>query len=210
VIWGHLLQFAPLELGSKQAALRFLEEHSDTYLATFNVKAAIECVRDSVPPAQHEGWFPPPLHMSRSRATYGMGDPRLTDDLTERIYVGYHALRRAGLRNVRGKLAEALNGQRLGTRARKKTSTLWGSYEVNERVKQYDGKLRDRLTAGSKDKTVKEMREMLVDAWILCFRPGVGGEDRADSPPRVLEETAVPEAGGPEPIGPSDRAKQPR
>ena len=73
--------------------------------------------------------------------------------------------------------------------------------------------------AGSKERTVKEMREMLVDAWIICFRPGVGGEDSAECPvpgsptissPRVLAGTAVPGVGESQPMRATDRPKRPR
>ena len=169
VIWGTLLRFAPFELSGKLEAIQFLERHADTYLAGLKVEAALKRVRESAPPSRHGALFPSPHLMSRSRSATGMGNPRLMADLSQRIYVGYHALRRAGLRNARRRVAEALNRQGLQTRARGETSREWSGYEVYERVKQCEARWKEE-NAGRKDAV--EGRDAVVYAWIDGFRSG--------------------------------------
>ncbi len=166
-IWGTLLQFAPLELSSKPEAIAFLERHAETYLAGFNVEAALQRVREAAPPTRHGALFQPPHLMSRSRSATGKGNPHRREDLSERIYAGYHALRRARVRNARRRVAEVLNRQGLQTRARGETSREWSGYEVSERVKQYEARYR-KQNAGRKD-TLEQWQDAVVQASVFLF-----------------------------------------
>ena len=95
---GHLvMEYAPAERGDQREAITFLERHADTYLAPFDVAAALRCIRESAPPAKEAGVPRPPHLVSSHIAAHGDGTPQLRDDLSERIYAAYKTLRRAGV-----------------------------------------------------------------------------------------------------------------
>ena len=167
VIWGTLLRVAPFELSGKSEVIEFLERHADTYWAGLNVEAALRGVRESAPPSRHGALYRSPHLMSRSRSASGVGNPHLMEDLSERIYVGYHALRTTGVRNARRRVAEALNKRGLQTRARGATLREWSGYEVSERVKQWEARYK-KENAGRKD-AVKRWRDAGVQAWVDLF-----------------------------------------
>ena len=168
VLWGTLLQHAPFAMSRKPAVVAFLEKHASTYLAGFDVEVALKQVRTSNPPRQTTA-LPAPRLMSRKLAVSGSGSPWLSDDLSERSYAAYHALRQAGIHNARGRIAAVLNQCGLQTRARHGTLRGWGSYEVYERVKQYEARLKKWIPAGRGPSAVKQGRQSLVDRWIFAF-----------------------------------------
>ena len=168
-IWDMLFQFAPIQLSDKQTVIGFLEKHRSTYLAgldqVFGLDGAFQQVRDATPPSRADQ-FPAPQLQSVNLSVHGLGRLHADDDLTERIYAGYHALRRAGLRNVRGRIAAALNRHKLRIRTRGRTSTKWGSDEVYERVKQYDSRLKKQVrTAGPWD----SLAGLVVAKWVSSY-----------------------------------------
>ena len=144
-IWAMLFQFAPIQASDKPTVIGFLDKHRSTYLAgldrMFGLENAFQQIRKAPVPSRGDR-FPAPLLQSGHQSVYGPGRLHLDDDLTERVYAGYHALRRAGVRNARGRIATVLNRHQLRTRAGGLTSTKWGSDEVYERVKQYDARLK--------------------------------------------------------------------
>jgi hypothetical protein len=162
VIWGTVLQYARFPASSREDALRFLETHAETHFASFNMKAILEHVRNAKPPGFGRAWVAPHLLSARLSAQ-GQGTPQLADDLTERIWVGYQALRRANVRNARRMVAEALNQQGLETRARSATSRAWGSEEIGERVKQFEARAKRRSRNSS------EWREAVFYKWVYLF-----------------------------------------
>lgn len=184
VIWGTLRLFAPFDLSNKQEAVEFLEEHADTYLAGFDVATALKRVRDAAPPMRYAALFRPPRLMSRIQSSTGLGDPHLREDLTERIYAAYHALRKAGVRNARGRVAEALNKQGLSTQARGGTLRKWGGDEVYERVKQCEAGWKKRNLG--KRGTLRGWRDSVVNKWVYLFQSttlatGAKGEGSSES-----------------------------
>jgi hypothetical protein len=162
VIWGTVLQYARFPASSREDALRFLEKHAETYLSSFNMKAILEHVRNAKPSGFGRAWVAPHLLSARLSAQ-GQGTPQLADDLTERIWVGYQALRKANVRNARRLVAAALNQQGLETRARGATSRAWGPEEIGERVKQFEtrAKRRSRSSSG--------WCEAVVHKWVYLF-----------------------------------------
>ena len=182
VVWGTLRQFGEFEPSDKAEAIQFLERHAGTYLAGLNVEAALARVRESAPPRRYGALFQPPHLMSRFLSHSGRGDPHLREYLTERIFASYHALRRAGVRNARGRVAEALNRQELQTRARAETATGWGGYEVHERVRQYEERWKKQNTG--REGTVEGWRDSVVDKWVYLFHsrmPATKGKAEGNS-----------------------------
>ncbi len=145
VIWRTLFQFAPLPMSERQRVVEFLQEHADTYLAAFDIEAAVKWVQESAEPPPEAGSARPPHLMSRRLSASGTGNPQLRDDLSERVYAAYHALRRARVHNARGRIACVLNQKGFTTQPRGRTSKRWGSYEVYERVKHYEAGVKTRL-----------------------------------------------------------------
>ena len=92
--------------------IQFLKEHARTYFASFDIDRLVEFIRKRQEPTRHAEFFRPPKLLGKGRSVSGQGPARLKDDLTERIYVAYHALRRIRIRNARGRIAAVLN--RLG------------------------------------------------------------------------------------------------
>jgi hypothetical protein len=164
----HLvMEYAPAERGDQREAIAFLERHADTYLAAFDVAAALRCIRESAPPAKEAGVPRPPHLVSSHIAAHGDGTPQLRDDLSERIYAAYKALRKAGVGGARQRVAEALNREGLKISARGTRSTVWGPYEVYERVKQYENALQGRF--GNRRQACR-WSEAVINKWARLFQ----------------------------------------
>jgi hypothetical protein len=126
--------------------------------------------------------FQPPHLLSSSLATLGLGNPRLHDDSSERIYAAFCVLKTVQLRGIRGRIANALNKARVPRRFRRdgKQVSGWTYSAVNERVKQYESQrkehLRKNLTPDllwkkSLEERLEEERKFLVETWIARFLP---------------------------------------
>lgn len=123
MIWGTVFAVAPIEAASHDQAIRFFRRHADTYLAGYDINEIIKNL-DSIPPMEGPRLhFRPPNLMSRQMSVSGEGNPHLLDDLSERIYAGYQALRRYGIRNAGGLVADALNLRGITGRSRGTGST---------------------------------------------------------------------------------------
>jgi hypothetical protein len=162
-----VLEYAPAERGDQRETITFLERHADTYLAPFDVAAALRCIRESAPPVKEVGVTRPPHLVSSHIAAHGDGTPQLRDDLSERIYAAYKALRRAGVGGARQRVADALNRKGLKISARGTRSTVWGPYEVYERVKQYENGLAGRF--GNR-RQARAWGEAMINKWGLLFQ----------------------------------------
>jgi len=182
VIWGTVLQFARFPVSSREEALRFLETHGMTYLAGLKIEAELEYIRNAKPPSASGVTVPPHLLSGRMSAQ-GQGTSQLADDLTERIWVAYRALRKANVRNARRVVAAALNEQGLETRARGATSRAWGPEEIGERVKQFETREKRRSRSSSE---WEKLREAVVSKWVYLFRshPARDAWDASGKPPR--------------------------
>jgi len=170
IIWLTLLDRGQILMAEKGDAIHFLDEHSKTYLSSFDMEHIVQLVKSLDKPTEHA--FRPPRLMARGRSVQGQGKAQLQDDLTERICAAYYALRRAGVKNVRTQIAEALNRSGLKTRAKPATDRAWGSGEVNERVGQFEDHLvtQHRHTRRpDRREQLKRLREMLVNSWIHGF-----------------------------------------
>ena len=91
----------------------------------------------------------------------------LQDDLSERIYAGYHALRLAGIRGARGRVMLALNAQRHTRKVSKDQSPAWDAEAVADRVKQYRNVVKRRF--GREKDEVDHGRKVVVWKWLEMF-----------------------------------------
>ena len=147
-------------MAEKEEAIQFLVEFAPTHLATYDVAAAIETVHGAPVPKPHV-----PPRLLRSAAMAISVKASVQDDLSERICAGYWALRIAGVHAARSLVATALNRHGIPTRSRK-GEPVWSGYEVAERVKQYEAKL--RFASGL---TIKEARRQLTQKWKALYYP---------------------------------------
>ena len=175
VIWGMLFQYGDIEPASKKAVVASLERHLKTYLAgldaAIGLAPALALIQQSPPPYRGAEAFKPPTLMSRQLSMRSHGRTRLVNDLTERIYVGYHALRRSGIRDARGRITVVLNKLGMKPRSRKGTVSEWLSCEVYERVRQYETRVKESLSEDKdRDAKIRERRNYPVDFWLDVFQ----------------------------------------
>jgi hypothetical protein len=175
VLWLTMLDSGQIKIAPKEEAILFLKMHAFTYLASFDLNRILEYLQNQPEPSRHADFFRPPKLRSAHRTAWGQ-PARLQDDLTERIYAAYHALRRTGIRDARGRIANALNKLGYEAGVRSVTECRWGPSEVNERVRQFGDRIVRRHRLSKRDRTQKErLRNMLVDSWIHGFRWAVTG-----------------------------------
>jgi len=170
VLWLTMLDSGQIEIASKEEAVQFLKTHALTYFTLFDVNRILEYLENLPEPSRHAEFFRPPKLKGANRTAWGQGPDRLQDDLTERIYAAYHALRRTGIRDARGRIATVLNELGYKTGVRSLTECRWGPAEVNERVRQFEDRIVRRHRLSKRDRTQKErLRNTLVDSWIHGF-----------------------------------------
>jgi hypothetical protein len=174
VIWLTMLRFGQINIAEKQEVIHFLNEHAHTYLNSFDVDKIVKFVESRKEPTTQADSFRPPMLVGKERSISSGDTARLQDDLTERIYVAYHVLRRTRTPNARGYIAKVLNKLGLATRARSGTVTEWGANEVIERVKQFQDKMKQQLPPGLSEADratrIEKQRNKLVDGWISGYR----------------------------------------
>jgi hypothetical protein len=173
-IWLAMLRFGQINIAEKQEVIHFLNEHAHTYLNSFDVDKIVKFLDSRKEPARHADSFRPPMLTGKGGSISSRDPARLQDDLTERIYVAYHVLRRTRTPNARGYIAKVLNQLGFATRARARTVTDWGAYEVFERVKQFENRMKQQLPPGlsqaDRATRIERQRAKLVDGWISNYR----------------------------------------
>jgi hypothetical protein len=167
VIWRTMLQNARCSTGDKEAAVAFLQKHASTHLVAFDVEAVVKYVREANLPSPSPSPDASQL-LARGLAVQTHPTPQLRDDLSERIYAGYHALRRARIHGARRRIAEALNRHNISTEARGETDRTLGSDEVVDRLKQYEDYWK-RHHSGQDSRALQQWRNSLVDRWLFLF-----------------------------------------
>jgi hypothetical protein len=170
VIWATILQRAPFKPSSKRQTIRFLTRHKRTYLNSFDMLGLIKTIEKSPEPRPRSVVDPAPLLMSRGRSVGGHGEPRLQNDLSERICAAYYLLHRSGIKNARGRIARALNQFAVPRTRRGQGGAPWDSDEVAERVKQHRAKLKRRSAPDQRGRLADQERNALADRWVSSFR----------------------------------------
>jgi hypothetical protein len=180
VLWLTMLDSGQIEIAPKEEVIQFLKTHALTYLSSFDVNRILEYLKKLPEPSKHAEFFRPPQLKGARRSAWGLGPARLQDDLTERIYVAYHALRRTQIRNARGRIATVLNELGYATGARSQTECKWGPSEVIERVQQFEKRIVRQHRLSKRDRTQKERpRNLFVDSWIHGFHFTLTVENRS-------------------------------
>jgi len=173
LLWRALLSVGEIRIAEKQQVIECLVAHRRTYLQSLDMERLLKLVTDRAEPGIDDLSFRPSQVMGRDRSVSGQSKNPLQDDLTERIYVAYHALHRVGVKNVRGHIVQVLNRLGIETRARASTSRKWTPAEVAERVRQFDDRLlRLHKLRGRPDRLrqLAQRREKLVDNWMGEFQ----------------------------------------
>jgi hypothetical protein len=139
-VWRQVFQFANFQTATKEQTLQFLETFMPTLLSDYDVKRGMGLVSSHARPGKHQ--IPKVLRSVNLSITMGPGSPRLSDDLTERIYVAYWALRLKSVHGASRFVAETLNRHKIPNGSRQGDGA-WSGYDVQARVKQFD-KTRER------------------------------------------------------------------
>ena len=176
LLWRRVRRLNAHDAASNAEALSFLEQHAETHFANPFIGRTIELVRDFDVPAEDMRPSQKPSLVSASMMAYG-GDPHLLDDLSERLFVADHALKGAGLRRRRKKIAEVLNKGEVQTqrrRARHPADQEWLAEDVHERVKAFEKRIRRQFTKPGPGRTLTDLvraeRERLTARWISEYR----------------------------------------
>jgi hypothetical protein len=110
-----------------------------------------------------------PNLVTADTARVGKGNPHLKDDLSERIYAGFYALKRAGISRASRTVAEHLNRAGRKVRTPDDRDDAWNQYSVRERIKEFGAKLRRQHGTAGKA-AAQRLRDSLVDRWLWMFR----------------------------------------
>src|SRR5204863_264700 len=106
----------------------------------------------------------------------GGRNPYLPNDLSDRIYAAYHALKEISVKKERQHIADALERNHVdSSRAHKRERQGWVYEDVNDRVKQYERQQRKRIQEEVGDKKLRDdrmrsWRNNLVNRWIADYR----------------------------------------
>jgi hypothetical protein len=168
IVWSTLLQYGEFKPSTRDVALRFLQRHSETYFTHPYLQPAIAFIKTHEVPPGSAYRFRRPNLMSRHLNAQGHRNPRVRDDLLERIYAAYYALPKAGMRNRSPKIAAALTAAKAGGRS-------WSWADVGDRVKAFERSQRSRLLkSGVQEKMmraeIERIRQQKVDQWISSFK----------------------------------------
>ena len=162
-IWATLLRYAAIGLCDKGTVLTFLKKHANDYLTGFDAALglgeALDLIEKSPEPKGGKKLLTPPALISRSYARSGLGVPRISDDVSERIYAAYQALRQANVRGAAKRIASVLSRYGIPVREYPGRAAEWEAYFVHGRVKKFTTQAQAR---GGK--------MVAVDRWVWTFR----------------------------------------
>ncbi len=135
IVWGRVFQFAAFRQATKKEAIRFLAAQASTFLPPFDIRESIREVQDRPEPVYRQ--LKPLLASKHLAYTKGSAPMRVENDLTERIYVAYWALRLDNVKKARREVAHALNRANVPRTSRDRSSE-WTSYDIGARLKQFE------------------------------------------------------------------------
>jgi hypothetical protein len=144
ILWGELRNHGKIKPSGKEQAIRFLQKHSIYF--PFYAKQTLDFVMNfDLPPGSKYPIHPPRLR-SGSMTVGGDSNRRLKDDLSERISAGFYALRRASVPRAKQRIAYALVRAQIKPDPKRSSGrTDWTDENVNDRIKQYERKLRKEI-----------------------------------------------------------------
>jgi len=170
IVWSTLSQYGEFEPSTKDATLRFLRRHADTFFTHPYLAPALAFVETHDIPSGAVLPFRRPSLMSRRMSAQGKKTD-FEDDLSDRIFAAYHTLPRARVRKRSPKIAAALTASGIGAGVR----AVWGWPDVKERVKGYTRSQRSRLRKlGIAEVDLKahltQYVDSRVDYWVSGFK----------------------------------------
>lgn len=169
-VWMDALDFAPFEIAKKSQAMAFLRRHAETHLASYDTGAMLGHVGSAPRPTKFAEPVSLPRLLSRSMAVVGPGGQRLGDDLSERVFAAYTALRAAGIHGASTAVARAIKASEATRKRGRAPQTDWGADEVRERCKRFRGFL-TKQHGGN----VLRAGKQVANKWIYLFRGRTGG-----------------------------------
>jgi len=169
-VWGFLLQYGQFKMSSRAAALRFMRRHSDTYLANPYLEQALMFIETHDIPRHAPLLFRPAALRSGHMSVQSDGD-RGADDLSDRIFAAYYALRRAGVQRRSSRIAAGLTASKVGA----SVGMHWVYADVNDRIKAHTRSQRRQLGKHARsdqdvDSLFEQHKVSRVDFWISSFR----------------------------------------
>ena len=182
LLWRVLLD-APWKSSSKTAARRFLARHTNTHLSGLDVEW-LQSMLDEAPPLKAKESAQPQM-MSKNMAVSGKVNPHLLDDLSERIYAAYYALRLNKIPDARGQIAEALNAK--GIRPKSQGGKQpWDGDHVVSRIKQFERRLVKEDDRSKTNAIRSRERRQKADFWIYLFL----NDEPSGEPARPIEQSS--------------------
>lgn len=168
-VWMDALDFAPFEIAKKSQAMAFLRRHAETHLASYDTEAMLGHVGSSPRPTKFAEPASLPRLLSRSMAVVGPVGQRPGDDLSERVFAAYTALRVAGIHGASTFVAGAIKASGAKGKNGRAPQTDWGADEVRERCKRF----RESLAKQHGGNALRAGRQV-VNKWIYLFRSRTG------------------------------------
>jgi hypothetical protein len=155
-IWGAVLQRAKFKAADKEKVIEFLPA----------LMLRRSSKQSGHPHHRRSFVHLPTLRGPSMTVTLGKGTPRLVNDLSERIYAGYWALRFTGIGGAHQHVADPLNRHHIPCRSQAGTRNPRTGYEVAERLKAYEKR---GLTKPGGDRNAG--RRWLVEKWNVFYYP---------------------------------------
>ena len=161
-IWNKLLQYGEISSSDPETALTFLKDHQRTYLVDFDVDEAIKLIATLRLPEDSEDPSPPPHLISQRTTSVGEGNPYVSTDLTEKIYIAYQVLKRHQIKSAQERLAKTLARLKV---EHERGDSAWDYVQINDKVKQYNRRLHKdfaRPADQATEQAVSQQTEYLV------------------------------------------------
>ena len=167
-IWKKLFVFGSATPCNKLTAKAFLRKHASTYFAEFDTTRAFEILDElDIPQSALETLTQPTL-MSRIMRAQGAISPRLRDDVSERIYAAFHALKAAKIKRRLHLIEETLAKFEVESR------NEWTYKVVNDRLRRFGRSLykhfEKEVGPVKAERVLQRWSATLANRWILAFR----------------------------------------
>ena len=160
VIWSVLRQTGDLPTADRETALQFLERHRTTYLDPYDVTEAIDLIETLRLRPDAEDPFVPPHLISRTTTSTGQGNPYLGSDLTQKIYIAFHFLKRHKVKGADGVIVKKLNELRV---KHERKEEGWDYPDINDKVKQQRKRLREELEQTRAEESTDEEAQRKIE-----------------------------------------------
>ena len=179
IIWDQALRWSNSNIATADEVLRFLDKHS----ASLRHNPYFEETRTFVKTFEVKPNSAAPHRFGQARLVNSQlvqdAPPKMHDDLSERIFGAFYAIKQSGFSKVAATIATSLN--EAGIKKKRPTDVDdWGESEVRERIKSHKERLKARWEKGllstpavQKQKKLKELLQrnltLMANRWIVAF-----------------------------------------